>query len=359
MPIQEVKSLEPVGAIPRKFTSSPNKNLFIITKTRSLLHVPLFHPITYNPIINMGVAQNQEYGQSAEDQYVYPQPKSRKRKAGQAVPSSSSQTSGNSKVVIDLTQDTPPKKRKKEPPAEKRLKRFRDHPPQSYHEIRGRALTQRMYALNRTRDDSNPEHLTETVSMAGTTGNVYTITIDKIPSCNCPHALKGNQCKHIIYVLSRVLRVPAHLEYQLAFLSSELREIFEKAPPLPTEQGDATEKDGNRKPVEGECPICAEDFEPENKREEVVYCKAACGNNVHKACFKQWAATKKGQEVTCPFCRTPWQGDEEGLKGVVNGGKVNAEGYVNVASELGMSGRRDYSTYHRQWVNRQFGYDYW
>ena len=306
----------------------------------------------------MGRADSHEDQHHGCDEYVYPVPTSRKRKADSNPVASSSKTGG--KVVIDLTQDTPPKKRKTtDPNQEKRLKRWRDHAPQSYQEIRARALTQRMFVLDRYRDTSNDEHPTETISMAGTTGNVYNITVDKVPSCNCPHARKGNQCKHIVYVLARVLRVPEHLEYQLAFLSSELREIFAKAPALPIEQADSTEKDGNRKSVEGECPICCVDFEPENSKEEIVYCKAACGNNIHKDCFQQWAATKKGEEVTCPFCRTAWQGDEETLNNVVGKGRVTDEGYVNVAEQLGMSGRRDYSTYHQQWVRRQFGYDYW
>lgn len=309
----------------------------------------------------MGRADNYAHMPHGYGDDVDSTPKSRKRKADHHPASSSGQKGG--KVVIDLTQDTPPKKRKtKDPSEEKRVRRWRDHAPQTYHEIRSRALTQRMFVLDREREreDSTGEHVVETVSLAGTTGNVYTIIVDKVPSCNCPHARKGNQCKHIIYVLSRVLRVPAHLEYQLAFISSELKEIFAKAPPLPTEQGDATEKDGNRKPLEGECPICCVDFEPENRKEEVVFCKAACGNNIHKECFQQWAAIKKGGEVTCPFCRTPWEGDEETLKKVLNKGKVNDEGYVNVASQLGISGRRDYSTYHQQWVRRRFGYDdYW
>ena len=56
--------------------------------------------------------------------------------------------------------------------------------------------------------------------------------------------------------------------------------------------------------------------------------------------------------------RTPWQGDEESLKKIKNaGGKINGDGYVNVAAELGISGARDYSTYHQHWVRRQgFGY---
>ena len=261
--------------------------------------------------------------------------------------------------MIDLTEDTPPKKRRKQQPSEeKRLRRWRSHPPLSYQEIRERALTQRMFVLDRQRDIAHADHPIETVSLAGTTGNVYTIAVDKVPSCDCPHARKGNQCKHIIYVLARVLRVPAHLEYQLAFTTSELKEIFGRAPPLPSEQSNSSTKDGNRKPVEGECPICCVDFEPENSSEEVVYCKAACGNNVHKECFARWAATRKAGGVTCPFCRTPWQEDADTLKNVARSGKANEEGYVNVASQLGLGGVRDYSSYHPHWVRRQFGYDY-
>jgi len=295
---------------------------------------------------------------------------SRKRKAG----ASESIPKG---AVIDLTQDEPPKKRrmkaaqadaddfqddgvkpkkkaKKPEDEEKRLRRWRSHAPTSYLEIRDRALTQRMFALERQRDTSNPDHPTETISLAGSTGNVYTIVIDKVPSCDCPHAKKGNQCKHIAYVLSRVLHVPSHLAYQLALISSELREIFAKAPPLPSETAEAEgdKKDGNRKPLEGECPICCVDFEPESG-EAIVYCRAACGNNVHQTCFQQWAAMKKGGQVPCPFCRTPWQGDEETTKQVAKGGPKNAEGYLNVASQLGMSGRRDYSSYNSYWVRQQ------
>jgi hypothetical protein len=209
-----------------------------------------------------------------------------------------------------------------------------------------------MFVLDRQRDASDPENPSETISLAGTTGNIYTITIDRVPSCDCPHARKGNQCKHIVYVLSRVLRAPAELEYQLAFISSELKDIFARAPPLPSETAENDGKDGNRKPVEGECPICCNDFEPESS-ETIVYCKAACGNNIHKDCFGQWAATKTGQAVTCPFCRTPWQGDEDQLKQVAKNRRKNADGYVNVASQLGLSGRRDYSTYNSYWVRGQ------
>lgn len=253
-----------------------------------------------------------------------------------------------------ITEDTgvKPKKKKAKQDGEKRLRRWRAHAPSAYQEIRNRALTQRMFALDRQRSNDNPEHPSETISLAGTTGNVYTIHIDKVPTCNCPHAKKGNQCKHVVYVLSRVLRAPPELEYQLAFTSSELRDIFANAPPLPSETASNHSQDGNRKPVEGECPICCNDFEPTSS-ETIVYCKAACGNNIHKDCFAQWAATKRGKTITCPFCRSPWQDDEANLPEIAKGASRNVEGYVNVASQLGLSGRRDYSTYNSFWVRGQ------
>ncbi|KAH9819822.1 Ring finger domain [Teratosphaeria destructans] len=314
-----------------------------------------------------GYAYAQQYPPASQGNVYAPAPVNnpRKRKAATAP--------HRSVAVVDLTDDASPiksclkqdvptdvdeddgkpkKKAKNSKDEEKRLRRFRKHPPSTYLEVRDRALTQRMFVLDRERNSDNPGHPIETISLAGSTGNVYTIIVDKVPSCNCPHAKKGNQCKHIAYILSRVLRVPAHLEYQLAFISSELREFFEKAPPLPSEAAEGEAKDGNRKSLEGECPICVCDFEPESG-EAIVYCKAACGNNIHKACFEQWAATQRGQKVTCPFCRTAWEGDEESIKNVAKTGRVNEEGYVNVADQLGLSGRRDYGSYHAYWVRRQ------
>ena len=107
-----------------------------------------------------------------------------------------------------------------------------------------------------------------------------------------------------------------------------------------------------------------------------MWCKAACGNNIHKGCFEQWARSQKGREVRCVYCRAPWQGDEDSIKDIKAKGKVNSEGYVNVAAELGLSGTRgeqsllehyaifdaeklvllDYSTYHQPWMRRHLGY---
>lgn len=234
--------------------------------------------------------------------------------------------------------------------------------PLSYENTILRANTQRMFVVDRTRHHNEdcpyrtPDCPMERLDLAGTTGNIYTVTIRHVPSCNCPNFLNGNpQCKHILYVLMRVLKAPQHLMYQAAFLTSELREIFDNAGPLPTESVSEEDKDGKRKPVEGDCPICCEELSTD-AGEPTVWCKAACGNNLHKSCFDQWAATKgAGGGVTCPYCRTKWECDVDGqmLKDVKKSGVVGRAGYVNVAPQLGLTGKRDHSTYHSFWVRRQ------
>jgi hypothetical protein len=269
--------------------------------------------------------------------------------------------------VIDLTaespQTSPAKKKGKRsnnvPTEEKRAKRYRAAPPQSYLAVKERAMTQRLTVLSRERSgtDEMPE---ESVVLAGSTGNVYTQRIGLVPSCDCPHAMKGNQCKHIIYVMLRVLKAREDIAYQLALTSSELREVLKNAPPIPGVETDPTDahgaQDGNRKPIEGECPICYDDLEP--GKEAIAYCKASCGNNVHKDCMQKWISMSRGK-ATCPYCRATWATEDsfDGKLGDVDtkGLERNGDGYVNVAGQLGLSGERDYSTYHQYWVRRQLG----
>ena len=209
-----------------------------------------------------------------------------------------------------------------------------------------------MFVIERRRTGTSEEP-NEVVEIAGSTGNLYTVTISKTPTCNCPYAAKGNECKHIVYVLNRTLKAPANLQYQRYLLSSELREIFDKAPPIPADKGKAEADDsGARKPIEDDCPICCVEFDPEH--EDILYCKAACGNNVHKKCFEQWAVQKRatGGGVTCPFCRTPWERDATDSVVDKNAAAMK-DGYMNVASQLGLSGLRDTSSYHQYWVRRE------
>jgi hypothetical protein len=158
-----------------------------------------------------------------------------------------------------------------------------------------------------------------------------------------------------------VLKAPEALSYQLAFLSSELQTILALAPTSIVSQANSHVEDehtvGTRKAIEGDCPICMMELSPD----DTIWCKASCGNNVHRECFRQWAASKPGQ-VRCVYCRTPWQADVSngaGLQKLLKSGgdsntlSLNEEGYVNVASELGLSGVRDTTTYHSYWVESQ------
>lgn len=276
-------------------------------------------------------------------------------------------------VIIDLTIDSPPPPSKKNstlpsdaPAEERRLRRFRWSAPHSYLVVKERALTQRLTVLSRVRGgtDENPFEL---VRVAGSTGNVYTIRIDNIPRCDCPHALKGNQCKHIVYVMLRVLKAPEKIAYQLALLSSELRELMKNTTPVPGVKmngKDGTMREGedpNRKPVEGECPICYDELKD---KEHTVYCKSRCGNNIHSECMQKWAAISKG-EATCPYCRARWPNEKRAKSRVgelvLQNLRRNEEGYFNVAEELGLDTERDDSSYYYNdsWLRGRYGIGGW
>ncbi|KAL2073185.1 hypothetical protein VTL71DRAFT_10509 [Oculimacula yallundae] len=248
-----------------------------------------------------------------------------------------------------------------EEPEEKRLRRFRTKAPISYNERLERVTTQRMFLIDREKGVDGEGHPEEKFDIAGSMGNIYQVTICKVPVCTCPDGKKGNQCKHIVYVMVNVLKARQELGYQLALLSTELVELFANAPITPQSSdgapSTATDTGGSRKAVEGDCPVCVMEFDESDKSEDILWCKGACGNNIHRSCFEQWARSKPGP-VKCVYCRTPWKGDEDSIKRISKSGQVNAEGYVNVAGELGLSGQRDMSTYHQYWVRRQFGGGY-
>ncbi|KKY38530.1 putative SWIM zinc finger protein [Diaporthe ampelina] len=199
------------------------------------------------------------------------------------------------------------------PAAEKRLRRFRPEAPSSFHAIYERATTQRFFLLSRTRRGTNdcPEELFE---LTGSTGNIYRVHIQKQPTCSCPHAKAGNQCKHIVWCLKSILRAPDAHVYQLALLSTELCGIFANAPAPADESSPG--KDKNRKTADGDCPICFEEMQAGDAKEPLVWCKAACGQNIHKECFEMWAATKRAgggggrTVVSCPYCRSAWEGGQ-------------------------------------------------
>jgi hypothetical protein len=221
-------------------------------------------------------------------------------------------------------------------------------------------------------------------TILGSTGNVYDVLIHRFPSCNCPDFGRSHLCKHILFVLLKVLHVPieSNLLYQRALLQSELKEIFcglqtndlgrvlakqEVIKAYHNKSSGKTESLSNeaidekctiREP-EGECAICFEPMISANNAvkgnvESLDSCRT-CQNFLHTDCLKQWLK----QSNSCVYCRSKWSDKSSSSAIIRSGGDM--EGYVNLSSIQGMSSRRDTSTYHDYTLQRmlhEYGDDY-
>ena len=198
------------------------------------------------------------------------------------------------------------------------------------------------------------------------------VTIGKVPHCTCPDHARGNLCKHLLFVMLKVVGLPVscHLVYQSAYVTPELETILDALQARTTRLGRdvvannavrqqhsknqklgsngaegvalATASSVARKEVEGgECPICFDDLG--SNLSQLTFCRQTCGTNFHAACMHMWTKQAAQREnPTCPACRQPWAdagkaGKEE------RGGR--GEGYDNLGSLQGQSRARDTSTY--------------
>ncbi|KAF7312446.1 hypothetical protein MIND_00258100 [Mycena indigotica] len=252
------------------------------------------------------------------------------------------------------------------PTVEKRLARFKSSCPQNIGERVGRVMSQRFFMVDRERVG---EELKEEFKVLGSTGNIYTVTVAHLPSCDCPDASKGNHCKHILFVFLKVLQVPQSSQswYQKALLTTELEEIFANAPVAPNsvtnprireayakavgktvpEQASASQTKKRMPAEDDDCPICYDEMHSVAET-SLVFCES-CGNAVHKECFGQWQNTSRnqGKPLTCIYCRASWPsaGAASGSGG--NRGRAGmSDGYVNLAGVAGVSPQRDTSSYY-------------
>ncbi|KAF9524458.1 hypothetical protein CPB83DRAFT_773736 [Crepidotus variabilis] len=247
---------------------------------------------------------------------------------------------------------------------EKRKAVFKPRCPQNILDRVERVMYQRIFMIDRTR---HGDDLREEYSILGSTGNVYTVTIDNLPRCNCPDAVRGNHCKHILFVFLKVLQVSqaSGLWYQKALLTNELEQIFRNAPLAPQARADSRvvaefaratgktpvqaepEKSGGNKriPEEGDdCPICYDGIHgaPEAS---LVFC-GQCGNALHNECFGEWrkTAARNGKDLTCVWCRAAWV--VPGPAGATGSAKRVQGGYLNLAGAAGLDQTRDTSSYY-------------
>eukprot|EP00985_Skeletonema_marinoi_P032190 scaffold39073_cov186-Skeletonema_marinoi.AAC.4 len=259
-------------------------------------------------------------------------------------------------------------------PKEKRLKRFRSYPTNKIQERIDRALHQRLFLIESSAPLTCPHHGGPSIkcSVLGSTGNVYEVTIAKVPRCSCPDAAKGNLCKHLLFVMLKVVGLPAnhHLVYQSAYLTEELDQIVtalqtrlerlgrdvvanEEVQKFHADlkKGIKCDEDGDnavsRKDVDGEdCPICFDELG--SNLSQLTYCKGTCGTNFHKSCIQMWTrqSAHKSAGPTCPACRQQWEDVETGGKKAGGGSPSRSEGYDNLGRLQGQSTVRDTSSYH-------------
>ncbi|PSN68863.1 hypothetical protein BS50DRAFT_326759 [Corynespora cassiicola Philippines] len=189
-----------------------------------------------------------------------------------------------------------------------RQREYQVEPPPKFDAKLRRALSQPLQFVQRNRCDDGYAP-GETFTIAGNSGKYYRVKIHHVFECSCADfAFRKQSCKHIIYALVKVLKVSEESEvlYQFALTSAELQTIFEDAPQAPYMHIQEGPPDPNRKPIEGDCPICYCEFE--EGKEAIVYCKAHCGNNVHLLCMDTWLRSQRQSygKGTCPYCRQNW-----------------------------------------------------
>src|SRR3989337_1997485 len=91
-----------------------------------------------------------------------------------------------------------------------------------------RAKTQNLFLIE-TKDIENSKEYT----VMGSTGNVYKVIISNKPTCTCPdYKLRKRRCKHIYFILIRVMKVKEDEEETSVFSSEALELMFKNIPKI-------------------------------------------------------------------------------------------------------------------------------
>ncbi|KAI3943899.1 hypothetical protein MKW92_023821, partial [Papaver armeniacum] len=127
-----------------------------------------------------------------------------------------------------------------------------------------RALSEDIQLLHRSEGD---------FFVLGESGNEYTVTISRTPSCDCPDSY--TPCKHMLFVLLRVLDLSPDddcLKYETLKQSQVARLLSTPSSArLNVEIGD-------------KCPCCSGDLDKASEYYPVVECES-CGKVVHESCL--------------------------------------------------------------------------
>jgi hypothetical protein len=178
--------------------------------------------------------------------------------------------------------------------------------------------------------------------LCGTTGNVYTVSIRDKPTCSCPdHVQRWNRCKHIFFILVRVMKVDSNNEDKLEYTENELKEMFNNIPDqIDVQSGvtaDAkliskysnlrTDVDGtimkHKISADSRCPVCLDLFK--DSKEHTSHCKYGCGSVVHDECATMYNShrIKTGYSAICFVCQKNWMPDK-------SSNSLNNDQYLNL-----------------------------
>lgn len=131
----------------------------------------------------------------------------------------------------------------------------------------------------------------------GSTGTKYSVTVSNETSCTCPDYMNRElPCKHIYFILGRVLRQPARIvDRGTGFADEEVLQILQKTGfyvPEPARQAITTKR--RSVDEQKECPICIDEI---SEKQDLIYCETSCGYNFHRSCFERCKTR------CCPMCR--------------------------------------------------------
>ncbi|KAG7388552.1 hypothetical protein PHYPSEUDO_012189 [Phytophthora pseudosyringae] len=153
----------------------------------------------------------------------------------------------------------------------------------------------------------------------------HKVLIGSLQTCSCGTA---DICIHILFVMLKVLRVPATtpIVWQKSLIDSEIETLLrggyrEQSRPAPRpymkkhkgEEAAASEPEetdvGRHELVDGEvCAICQEDMDDS---QQLTFCRKGCGNNFHIECMKVFGESRRQskENIICPLCRQDWGGE--------------------------------------------------
>ncbi len=155
--------------------------------------------------------------------------------------------------------------------------------------------------------------------VCGHSKNVYTISIKDIPKCTCPdHQTRHRRCKHIYFILCRIMKIKPGKEDTPSFSKRALTMMFKNIPPITNNlipgatvldkytklKGTTLGNDSvivKQRMDQDTCPVCLDDID---NGEDLDYCKYSCGNPIHKECFKMWTTYHPAR---CVFCKANWR----------------------------------------------------